>query len=135
MPCRSLRNGQPIILLNDRQTIGGYPKIGSVLSLDLNKLVQLPPQSVINFEPISIEEAHNLLQLSAINIQRSQAKVDLDRLSQEIETLLVALNPRGMQTVSSGNPKRVLFAGRPDLFCGATGTDTDWYGVPRQWQL
>jgi|TARA_B100000768_G_scaffold22721_1_gene20297 biotin-dependent carboxylase-like uncharacterized protein len=93
-------DGQPIILLNDRQTIGGYPKIGSVLSLDLDKLVQLPPHSVINFEPISIEEAHNLLQLSAVNAQRIQAEVDLDALSQEIEALLVALNPRGMQTVS-----------------------------------
>jgi biotin-dependent carboxylase-like uncharacterized protein len=122
-------DGQPIILLNDRQTIGGYPKIGSVLSLDLNKLVQLPPQSVINFEPISIEEAHNLLQLSAINIQRSQAKVDLDRLSQEIETLLVALNPRGMQTVSP-DIKSGSYLRAANLICDSIGTVLIGTGFP-----
>ena len=34
-------DGQPIVLMNDRQTIGGYPKIGSVLSLDIAALAQL----------------------------------------------------------------------------------------------
>ncbi len=56
-------DGQPIILLNDRQTIGGYPKIGSVLSLDLAKLAQLQPGADITFTPITIDHAHNLLNL------------------------------------------------------------------------
>lgn len=56
-------DGQPIVLLNDRQTIGGYPKLGSLLSLDIGKLAQLLPGGILRFEPISIEQAHNLLLL------------------------------------------------------------------------
>lgn len=58
-------DGQPIILMNDRQTIGGYPKIGSVLSLDLAKLAQLTPGAKVSFEPISMDHAHNLLHLAS----------------------------------------------------------------------
>jgi len=54
-------DGQPIVLLNDRQTIGGYPKLGSVLSLDIGKLAQLSPGGTVRFEAISIEQAHNQL--------------------------------------------------------------------------
>lgn len=53
-------DGQPIILLNDRQTIGGYPKIGTVLSIDLAKLSQLTPGCTVNFEAISLEKAHKI---------------------------------------------------------------------------
>ena len=57
-------DGQPIVLMADRQTIGGYPKIGSVLSLDLGKLAQVTPGGTVSFEAISIEQAHNLLALN-----------------------------------------------------------------------
>ena len=57
-------DGQPIVLLNDRQTIGGYPKLGSVLSLDVSLLAQLRPGNTVEFKPISIETAHNLLHLN-----------------------------------------------------------------------
>lgn len=56
-------DGQPIILMNDRQTIGGYPKIGSVLSIDLAKLAQCGQGATVRFEQITIDDAHNLLQL------------------------------------------------------------------------
>jgi biotin-dependent carboxylase-like uncharacterized protein len=58
------KDGQPIILMNDRQTIGGYPKIGSVLSLDLAKLAQLTQGGKVRFEPITIDHAHSLLLLA-----------------------------------------------------------------------
>ena len=54
-------DGQPIILLNDRQTIGGYPKIGTVLSLDLNRLAQLQAGAEVRFSPISVEQAQQLV--------------------------------------------------------------------------
>ena len=57
-------DGQPIILMNDRQTIGGYPKIGSVLSLDLGQLAQLKPGDDVYFEPITVDDAHNILHLA-----------------------------------------------------------------------
>ena len=57
-------DGQPIVLGNDRQTIGGYPKVGSVLSLDLDRLMQCTAGNKVNFESISIHLAHNLLLLA-----------------------------------------------------------------------
>ena len=53
--------GQPIILMADRQTTGGYAKIGTVCSVDLPKLAQLKPGGMIHFEEISVEEAQKLL--------------------------------------------------------------------------
>lgn len=58
-------DGQPIVLLNDRQTIGGYPKIGSALSLDTAALAQLTPGSTVHFTPITPHAAHNALHLAA----------------------------------------------------------------------
>tara|TARA_B100000073_G_C23629775_1_gene532081 strand:+ start:141 stop:1022 length:882 start_codon:yes stop_codon:yes gene_type:complete len=43
-------DGNPIIMLSDHGTIGGYPKIGVVISADYDKLVQLPPGSKIKFK-------------------------------------------------------------------------------------
>ncbi|MEH6466546.1 MAG: biotin-dependent carboxyltransferase family protein [Porticoccus sp.] len=58
-------DGQPIVLMNDRQTMGGYPKLGSVLSLDVAQLAQLKPGNKVFFEPITVEEAHNIHHLAA----------------------------------------------------------------------
>ena len=58
-------DGQPIVLLNDRQTIGGYPKIGSALSIDAAHLAQLRPGGTVHFAPISHHAAHNALHLAA----------------------------------------------------------------------
>jgi biotin-dependent carboxylase-like uncharacterized protein len=57
-------DGQPIVLLNDRQTIGGYPKIGSALSLDTARLAQLTPGGTVHFAPITPHGAHNALHLA-----------------------------------------------------------------------
>tara|TARA_R110000751_G_scaffold116604_2_gene216593 strand:- start:395877 stop:396833 length:957 start_codon:yes stop_codon:yes gene_type:complete len=57
-------DGQPIILSVDRQTIGGYPKLGSVLSLDLDLVMQANQGAKIHFEPISIHYAHTVLHLA-----------------------------------------------------------------------
>ena len=57
-------DGQPIVLLNDRQTIGGYPKIGAVISTDCAKLAQLRQGDKVRFEPISMSQADNLFHLN-----------------------------------------------------------------------
>lgn len=54
-------DGQPIILLKERQTIGGYPKIGSVLSIDCFKLAQMKIGTSIRFKEIDINTAQNKL--------------------------------------------------------------------------
>ena len=53
-------DGNPIIMLSDHGTIGGYPKIGVVISADLDRVGQLTPGSTINFKEVSLEEAQNI---------------------------------------------------------------------------
>jgi biotin-dependent carboxylase-like uncharacterized protein len=53
-------SGQPIVLLADRQTTGGYPKIATVISADLPALGRLPIGARIGFERISIATAEAL---------------------------------------------------------------------------
>lgn len=67
-------DGQPIILLNDRQTIGGYPKIGSVLSLDIPKLTQRLAGASVYFEPISMNDAQCELHLAHYRYQNSKVR-------------------------------------------------------------
>ncbi|ASN06519.1 5-oxoprolinase subunit C family protein [Virgibacillus necropolis] len=55
------KNGQPIIFLVGRQSIGGYTKIGGVISVDLPKTAQVKPGDHITFEKVTVEEAHRLL--------------------------------------------------------------------------
>lgn len=54
-------SGNPIVLMAERQTTGGYPKIGQVITADLPKLAQLQPNSRVTFEIVSIEEAEKEL--------------------------------------------------------------------------
>lgn len=58
-------HGRPIIMLADRQTTGGYAKIGTIASVDIPKLVQRPPGSKVRFEPISVQEAQQLMREEA----------------------------------------------------------------------
>jgi biotin-dependent carboxylase-like uncharacterized protein len=67
-------DGQPIVLMNDRQTIGGYPKIGAVSSIDTAKLGQLSQGGKVRFEPITMEQAHNLFHLNLSRFNRSEPK-------------------------------------------------------------
>jgi biotin-dependent carboxylase-like uncharacterized protein len=50
-------NEQPIVLLADRQTVGGYPKIATVISADLPAIGRLPIGAQIRFTSVSLEEA------------------------------------------------------------------------------
>ena len=62
-------DGNPIIMLSDHGTIGGYPKIAVVISADYDKLVQFPPGSKIKFQKISLTDAENLFSLYEIQTQ------------------------------------------------------------------
>tara|TARA_B100001996_G_scaffold49221_1_gene35286 strand:- start:939 stop:1898 length:960 start_codon:yes stop_codon:yes gene_type:complete len=53
-------DGNPIIMLADHGTIGGYPKIANVISADFDKLVQMTPGSIIKFEEVTLNEAEKL---------------------------------------------------------------------------
>ena len=50
-------NGLPIVLLSDRQTTGGYPKVAAVISADLPALGRLTPGAKVAFQAVGIDEA------------------------------------------------------------------------------
>ncbi len=62
-------DGNPIIMLSDHGTIGGYPKIGVIISADYDKLVQIIPGSKIRFKEVKLFEAENLYKLYDIETQ------------------------------------------------------------------
>ncbi len=62
-------DGNPIIMLSDHGTIGGYPKIGVVISADYDKLVQLSPGSKIKFKKVNLFEAENLYKFYNLETQ------------------------------------------------------------------
>ena len=69
-------DGNPIVLMADRQTTGGYPKIANVASVDLPLLAQMMPDQRVRFEMISLDEAQRLY------LAREQ---DMDLAAQAIE--------------------------------------------------
>ncbi len=54
-------DGQPIILLKERQTIGGYPKMGSVIPSDCFRLAQMPIGSSVKFEVVGVEVGQEVM--------------------------------------------------------------------------
>lgn len=71
-------NGHPIILLADRQTIGGYPKIGHVATADLPVLAQLKPGETIHFQEVSLHEAQQALYNRELALQRIRLGMELN---------------------------------------------------------
>ena len=63
-------DGNPIIMLSDHGTIGGYPKIGVVISADYDKLVQLFPGSKIKFQEIELSDAETLFKMYEMETQK-----------------------------------------------------------------
>ena len=53
-------NGQPVVLMADAQTIGGYPQAAHVICVDRPLLAQLRPGDTIRFHEVSMDEAHQL---------------------------------------------------------------------------
>jgi antagonist of KipI len=53
-------SGDPILLMADHQTTGGYPVIGHVASVDIGAVAQLRPGDAIRFAPVSLDDAQRL---------------------------------------------------------------------------
>ena len=68
-------DGNPIVMLSDHGTIGGYPKIGVVISSDYDKLVQLPPGSKIKFKEVELTDAELLYKLYQIETKNLVSKI------------------------------------------------------------
>lgn len=70
-------DGNPIILLADRQTAGGYPKIAKVALVDVDKLAQIKPGGKIRFKEITVDQAESLYLSREQTISSLQAAVQL----------------------------------------------------------
>ncbi len=68
-------NGQPIILLGE-QTVGGYSKIATVISADLDLIGQIPPSCRIRFEKVSVETAYKIKSEKADSIEKTKTIID-----------------------------------------------------------
>ena len=56
-----LGDGTPVVLMVDHQPTGGYPRIGTIISVDLGRFAQLRPGSPVAFVPVSVDHAQRLL--------------------------------------------------------------------------
>jgi biotin-dependent carboxylase-like uncharacterized protein len=84
--------GLPIVLLGDRQTVGGYSKIATVASVDLPRLGRLLPGQRVRFSAVTVEQAENLRREQEARLARAIADfaparppggIDLTRLYEE----------------------------------------------------
>lgn len=69
-------NGQPIIMLSDRQTTGGYAKIATVISSDIPLLAQCKPGDEIQFKIITLKEGQKIYKNRIKNRNKLQKKIN-----------------------------------------------------------
>jgi allophanate hydrolase len=69
----------PIVLLGDRQTVGGYSKIATVASVDLPRLGRLLPGRTVRFTAITVEEAEKLRREQEARLARAVADLPIAR--------------------------------------------------------
>jgi biotin-dependent carboxylase-like uncharacterized protein len=67
--------GEPIVMMADRQTTGGYPKIATVISPDLSILAQRRPGAPVRFQAVDIAEAQRLARASARMLSELPSRV------------------------------------------------------------
>ena len=72
-------SGKPILLLGDCQTIGGYPKIAHVITVDLGIAAQLRAGDSVRFFEVSLQDAHQLLMERERDVERFRIGLSLQR--------------------------------------------------------
>ena len=76
-------NGQPIVMMADHQTVGGYPKIGCVITADLPLLAQLRAGDSVQFLPIGIETAQSVYLEQVERLKELMQRLDMLRSKPE----------------------------------------------------
>ena len=106
-------NGQPIVLMADRGTSGGYTKPATVISADIGKVAQRMPGDEIRFQKVTLEEAHEALKEqeagvgrvkeylgAAVSSRRYTITVDGEAFDVEVEIARTASVAAGRAVVS-----------------------------------
>ena len=73
-------DGQPIILLVDRQSTGGYTKVATVCSFDIARVGQVKPGQRLTFRAVDVAEAHRLLREDVASLARAVRDSKEERL-------------------------------------------------------
>ncbi|MBI5975865.1 biotin-dependent carboxyltransferase family protein [Staphylococcus canis] len=68
-------DGNPIILLNDRQTVGGYTKIATVIDSDIVDIAQRRPGETVKFEWVTFNEANEILSRKARKLEDAKYQI------------------------------------------------------------
>lgn len=55
-----LGDGTPIVLMRDNQPTGGYPRIGTIIDVDLDRFAQIRAGRMVRFEPVTVAHAHRI---------------------------------------------------------------------------
>jgi antagonist of KipI len=63
-------DGNPIVLLADHQTTGGYPRIAQVITADFSQLAQVPPGGKFRFQEVSLAEAQQLFCQQELSVRQ-----------------------------------------------------------------
>src|SRR5205823_12075298 len=90
-------SGKPILLLGDCQTIGGYPKIAHVITVDLGIAAQLRAGDHVRFAEVSLADAHRLLLERERELELFRIGISLHSCSQ---------GTAGRSDAAGGSPQR-----------------------------
>jgi len=86
-------NGQPIVLLADGQTAGGYPKVATVISADLPRLALAPVGASVRFEAVDVAQAETLAREREAEMRRLLATIEPLAMDGDIDlTAIYAAN-------------------------------------------
>jgi biotin-dependent carboxylase-like uncharacterized protein len=81
-------SGQPIVLMPDRGTTGGYPKLATVISVDIARLAQARPGQRIRFAAVSVEQAQALARRRAADLASLPGRItDVGEIALNISAL------------------------------------------------
>ena len=71
-------DGNPIVLMSDSQTTGGYPRLGVISSVDIPKLAQIKPNESVKFRFITLEESIGLVDY---DFKKVKSRIGIDLIS------------------------------------------------------
>ena len=69
------RDGNPIILMSDSQSTGGYPILGNICRVDISKVSQIQPNKKFIFKYISLNESNRLIEYEK---RKFKSKLNID---------------------------------------------------------
>jgi len=109
-------DGKPIVLMADRQTTGGYTKIGTVIKEDIIKLAQMGPKDTIRFHHISLEDAQKKYHAFYQHLEKIRCSIQTEQAIPECSTssahtIIDSVLPALMQGNSSVRKFKVTIDG------------------------